>query len=86
VIAEKYNKSRLHSPNNCKLMKHALFRAVMEDCVGMSPPKQGRKETILVALSVAISKQSAKMQVAGKGKASATKVIPLIEGLTANTA
>ena len=86
AVAEKYNESMLNSPNNCKLMKNSLFDAVSGDRAGMLPPKRGRKEVIPLALCSTNSKQLAMMQVTGEGEACATKIIPLIEGLTTNTA
>ena len=56
-VVEHMNKTVLTSPNDRKLSKTAVHRAVMTNHVGKSPPTRGRLQSIPSALPYAIATQ-----------------------------
>ncbi len=85
VITSRFNKMVLTSPNDSKLKKSVLINAVQQKWAGLSPVKLGRPVKVPSVLSKALWRQSAMMQVAGEGEASAKKMKAITEGLVTNT-
>lgn len=85
AVSEDVNSRLLSSPNDRKIKPTALYNAVKEGRIGVSPLKRGRKAVIPEILPSALAAQAVMMQVAGVGEASAKKMKVLVEGLTSGT-
>jgi hypothetical protein len=85
AVSVDVNSRLLSSPHDRKIKPTALYNAVKEGRIGISPLKRGRKVVIPEILPTALAAQAVMMQVAGVGEASAKKMKVLVEGLTSGT-
>ena len=85
AVAEDINSRLLTSPNDRKVKPTALYNAVKEGRVGVTPLKRGRKPVVPEIVPAALASQAVMMQVAGVGEASSKKMKVLVEGLSSGT-
>ena len=84
-IVDRVNETMLSSPNNKKLSRSAIERAVSCGKFGVSPPRRGRPAIVPNQLTYALATHSTMMQIAGEGEASAIKMKTVASALMANT-
>ena len=73
-IVDRVNETMLSSPNNKKLSRSAIERAVSCGKFGVSPPRRGRPAIVPNQQTYALATHSTMMQIAGEGESSAIKM------------
>ena len=80
-MAKKYNENLLSSPNDKKIKKTTLTRAVHSGEVGVSPKKQGRPNKTPPGFAKACATHATMMQLYEEAEASGAQMSASIEAL-----
>ena len=85
AVAKKYNENLLNSPNDNKIKKTTLTRAVHSGEVGASPKNQGRPNKIPPGFAKACATHATMMQLSGGAEASGPHMSATIQALAHGT-
>ena len=84
-IAAKFNDDMLNSPNDRKLNKSTLDRALKNGMVGVTPPKIGKPVKVTKEITGALAEHAVMMQVSGEGEANKEKMLNAATALIVGT-
>ena len=73
-VISRINEEMISSPNDKKLTKSSVHRAVSQGQFGVSPVKKGRPSKVPPELTRGLACHAVMMQIAGEGEASSLKM------------